>query len=332
LAAVVASESDLESLLQTSSIKRHLLQNELTDEQLVATVRQHLEARAASADTIRHFEAAVKDKKKEKGCHKDAVQEITQCLALGNGDHGMFHLVDALAGTMDLEQITTSLADMDCATGKNDWKCFQRSECWDVTMNMFDVNLTVGDATIHPTTECEPLKTDDGTFTNDTVQGWACGHTPKSACDQYKASVVGGEVCAADAAPSCDVLNEVDSLNVNVCEVEESGSDHFIRTYEGCKEAVKMYGEANTASLQTHWDGVAEAGGWWRKPKVSVRFGGKSRSKNRPEGCWIQTSRRGKVRGYFTHKGSSWEASKSRKADNKLGRQTLQTLCKSYPQ
>jgi len=327
VASVLASDTDQESLLQTSSVKRHLLQqSEVSDEQLLANVRQHLESRANSVQALQHFEAAMETKPHKQGtCDAEAIEELTECLQIGNEAGHDFHLSDALAGTMTMDAIMASLASTGCDTLDGDFDCFKRSECFRVPLGKSDFAIPGEDGTqISAQSLCE------GTD-NSTQTGQVCALTPQALCVQYQPEIALQAGC--EEPSGCEPVGEVEGLAVGIC-AETTGSDFYIRTEQGCKDAVEMYSEANLETLQAEMDSQNSRR---RKKTVNIKYHKKlakwrkKNSESQPMGCYLHFGGKGnKIRGYFNPY-SALSDEDNRKADKTgSGQKKIETLCKTF--
>lgn len=125
-------------------------------------------------------------------------------------------------------------------------------------------------------------------------------------------------------------MNEVEGLAVDHCQANATtATDLFIRTKQGCKQAVTDYAEANVEALQAAAD--AGDGG-----KVSIKFHKKlarwMRTAAKPAGCYLYyKGRKGtKIRGYFN--GFSKLTEQETRAGEKIGtgKKMRQPLCKTF--
>merc|ERR1719161_2073490 len=142
-----------------------------------------------------------------------------------------------------------------------------RSECSGVAMSKFDFTWNISETeAVTPESLCADAS-------NTTLQGQVCAHTPISACKAMATSL--GAECGAEVS-GCEPIGEVDELSTGACQEDaDTATDHFIRTYDGCKKAVEQYGADNLETLQAAMDETSK--NWWRKPTVTVKFSGKSR-------------------------------------------------------
>jgi hypothetical protein len=318
VAPVLATEIDQESLLQISSVNRHSLSN----------LQDQLESRAnKNSATSQDFDAAMEEKPhKEGSCDAEAFGELTDCLTIGGS-----HLSDVLTGDVSMEEIVASLSDVDCDTLVKDMQCFRRSECYDIAVNKFDVTVQVpnadgsGSSAVSPATLCADAGTEG-------VLATACQMTPKAMCGVYEGAINPNVTCDQEG---CGPMGEVEGLETGVCD-ENAGSDFYIRTEQGCRDAVQQFADANVETLQAELD-AANARRRRRKPKVSIKYHkklAKWRKKNaegKPMGCYLHhDSKSQKIRGYFNPYSQLTEE-ENRKQDKTDSRnKKIETLCKSF--
>lgn len=306
VASVFASDTDQESLLQTN-------------------VRHHLENRANSVQALQHFDAAMETKPHKQGsCDAEAIEELTNCLQIGDDEGHDFHLSDALAGTMSMDEIMASLANTTCDNLKGDWDCFKRSECFRVPFGKSEFAIPGEDG--NPISAQQVCQDAD----NGTVTEQVCGMTPESMCLLMQPEIAEQAGCAESG---CEPIGEVDGLSVDICD-ESSGSDYYIRTEQGCKDAVQLYSDANLETLQADMDS-ANSG---RKKTVNIKYHKKlakwrkKNSESQPMGCYLHFGGRkgNKIRGYFNPY-SKLDDTDNRKPDKKgSGQKKIETLCKRF--
>lgn len=323
VAPVLATEIDQESLLQISSVNRHSISN----------LQDQLESRAnKNSQTSKDFDAAMETKPHQEGsCDAEAFEELTECLTIG----GM-HLSDVLAGQLTLEEITASLGDADCDTLVRDMACIRRSECFQVPVNKFDVVVQVPNPDGNSASDVSPASF-CATAEEDTLVGQACQMTPHSMCQLYESYIDQNLTCAHEG---CEPMGEVNGLETGVCD-QNAGSDFYIRTEQGCKDAVQQYADANMETLQAEMDQEHGNGQGKKRRKrgttVNIRYHkklAKWRKKNtasQPMGCYLHFGGKGNnIRGYF----NPWSAltdEENRKKDKVgSGKKKIETLCKRF--
>jgi len=322
VAPVLATEIDQESLLQISSVNRHSTSN----------LQDQLEFRAnKDAPTSQDFDASMQTKQhKEGSCDAEAFAELTECLTIGGT-----HLSDALAGQLTVDEILASLGDVDCATLVQDMACFRRSECFQVPVNKFDVTIQVPNPDGNSASDVSPATLCANAEEGSTV-AIACQMTPEYMCQQYESYIDQNVTCAQEG---CELVGEVEGLETGVCD-KNGGSDFYIRTEQGCKDAVQQYADANLETLQAEMDNGNGQGNSRRRKrgsKVSIRYHkklAKWRKKNtasQPMGCYLHFGGKGNnIRGYF-NPWSQLTDEENRKADKiGSGKKKIETLCKSF--
>jgi hypothetical protein len=302
LAVAASAESDQESLLQTSSIRRHLQnlgQSASSDAQLLATVRGQLESRANSAQTLEYFDAAMASKKhKEKTCDAEQVEELTHCLQIGAAENrtGSWHLADAVAGQMSAGDIMNGLESFGCDTLVGDMMCFRRSECYESAFSQFNFNLSVPVSDIGLPNEtsmsfsAQELCAAEGNASS--TVGEACAMSPKMMCEKFATSTGSNSSCEVTG---CEPLGEVEGLTIGHCSADAAtATDVFIATKAGCKAAVEQYAAAELDNLQAQSD-----------HKITIKYGKAlarwMRTATKPQGCYLYYKGKNgnKISGYF---------------------------------